>query len=154
MYNLIYQGLRYGIAPTSLLVSPPWFSQSIRVSPFIVRCSVFFFCLQTSTKIRYSWRGIVLTGVRVPYSRPAGMTSAIYLSLSEFSQIRAFWDPGLGYRGCVIHAPRMHLVAMSVATMGAYAVLLITMLLGLLRQRPERSYGVWDMLCQQVRVYL
>jgi len=71
------------------------------------------------------------------------------VTLHLLTGIRAFWDPGLGYRGCVIHAPRMHLVAMSVATMGAYAVLLITMLLGLLRQRPERSYGVWDMLCQQ-----
>ncbi|KAH9957590.1 hypothetical protein BC827DRAFT_1224506 [Russula dissimulans] len=69
--------------------------------------------------------------------------------LSVHSGIRAFWDPGLGYRGCVIHAPRMHLVSMSIATMGAYAVLLVMMLLGLLRQRPERSYGIWDMLCQQ-----
>jgi len=68
--------------------------------------------------------------------------------------IRAFWDPGLGYRGCVIHAPQMHLISMSIATMGTYAVLLIAMLIGLLRQRPERSFGVWDMLCQQGWIWL
>jgi len=43
---------------------------------------------------------------------------------------------------------------MSIATMGAYVVLLIAMLTGLLRQRPERSLGVWDMLCRQVRGHL
>jgi len=76
------------------------------------------------------------------------------VTLHLLTGIRAFWDPGLGYRGCVMHAPRMHLVSMSIATMGAYAVLLITMLLGLLRQRPERSYGVWDMLSQQGWMWL
>jgi len=70
-----------------------------------------------------------------------------------FSQVRAFWDPGVGARGCLVHAPRMHLISMSIATIGTYAVLLIAMLTGLLRQRPERSFGVWDMLCQQVRVH-
>ncbi|KAH9957587.1 hypothetical protein BC827DRAFT_1378065 [Russula dissimulans] len=91
----------------------------------------------------------LLTGVRVPYSRPAGMTLSVLLIL-----IWIFADPcvlgsRLGLQGLRDTRPRMHLVSMSIATMGAYAVLLITMLLGLLRQRPERSYGVWDMLCQQ-----
>jgi len=71
------------------------------------------------------------------------------VTLHVLTRIRAFWDPGLGYTGCVIHTPRMPLISMSIATIGTYAVLLIAMLVGLLRQRPERSFGIWKMLCQQ-----
>jgi hypothetical protein len=48
----------------------------------------------------------------------------------------------------------MHLVAMSIATITFYAFLLTAMLVGLLRQRQARSFGVWKMLCQQVRYLL
>jgi len=40
---------------------------------------------------------------------------------------------------------------MSIATITAYALLLTAMLVGLLLQRQTRSFGVWNMLCQQVR---
>jgi len=43
----------------------------------------------------------------------------------------------------------MHLVSMSIATITFYAFLLTAMLVGLLRQRQARSFGVWKMLCQQ-----
>jgi len=71
------------------------------------------------------------------------------VSLHLLTGIRSFFDPGVGYKGCVIHAPRMHLILMSVATIATYALLLIAMLVGLVRQRQARSFGVWNVLCQQ-----
>jgi len=71
------------------------------------------------------------------------------ISLHLLTGIRAIWDTGPDYKGCVVGAPRVHLVSMSIATIGFYAVLLIAMLAGLLRQRQARSFGVWKMLCQQ-----
>jgi len=71
------------------------------------------------------------------------------VSVHLLTGIRSFWDPGEGYKGCVVHAPRMHLVLMSIATIATYAVFLSMMLIGLMRQRQGRSFGVWQMLCQQ-----
>jgi len=38
---------------------------------------------------------------------------------------------------------------MSIATITTYALLLIAMLAGLMRQRQARSFGIWNMLHQQ-----
>ncbi|KAI9458974.1 hypothetical protein F5148DRAFT_313208 [Russula earlei] len=80
-----------------------------------------------------------------------GITLLLHSSVSLYllSGIRSFWDPGPDYRGCVTYAPRMHLISMSTATITVYAFLLILMFAGLVRQRPARSFGVWNMLCQQ-----
>lgn len=59
-------------------------------------------------------------------------------------------DPGVGYTGCVTRAPRTNLIVMSIATITTYAIFLIAMLVGLLRQRNAREFGLWNMLCQQV----
>ncbi|KAH9972510.1 hypothetical protein BJV74DRAFT_953901 [Russula compacta] len=75
-------------------------------------------------------------------------------SLHLLTGIRAFLDPGPDYSGCVTHAPRMHLLIMSFATIAAYAILLTAMLLGLMRQRRAGSFGVWKMLCQQGWIWL
>jgi hypothetical protein len=40
---------------------------------------------------------------------------------------------------------------MSIVTIVAYAILLVTMLIGLLRKQHERSFGIWILLFQQVR---
>jgi hypothetical protein len=45
----------------------------------------------------------------------------------------------------------MHIILMSIATIMTYALLLIAMLAGLMRQRQARSFGIWNMLHQQVR---
>ncbi|KAH9956363.1 hypothetical protein BC827DRAFT_801635 [Russula dissimulans] len=71
------------------------------------------------------------------------------VSLHLLTGIHSFFDPGVGYQGCVIYAPRMYLISMSIATITTYALLLIAMLVGLLRQRQARSFGVWNMLFQQ-----
>jgi len=71
------------------------------------------------------------------------------VSLHLLTGIRAIWDRGPDYKGCIVGVPRMHLVSMSIATITFYAFLLTAMLVGLLRQRQARSFGVWKMLCQQ-----
>jgi len=76
------------------------------------------------------------------------------VTLHLLSGIRAFWNPGVGYTGCVLHTPQMYLVSMSIATIGTYAVLFIAMLVGLLRHRPERSFGIWKMLSLQGWMWL
>jgi len=70
-------------------------------------------------------------------------------SVHLWTGVHAFYDPGIGYRGCVAHAPRMHLVWMSIATIGAYAIFLSIMLIGLMRQRQEHSFGIVKLLTQQ-----
>ncbi|KAH9971553.1 hypothetical protein BGW80DRAFT_1253287 [Lactifluus volemus] len=75
---------------------------------------------------------------------------ALVLIAGLLSGIRAVWNPGPEYyTGCVIYTTRSHLFLMSVVTIGAYAILLITMLFGLLRQRQSRSFGVWTLLFHQ-----
>jgi len=71
------------------------------------------------------------------------------IALHLLAGLRAFWDPGPFFKGCVVHAPRIHLLLMSIATIATYAILLFAMLAGLLRHRQSRSFGVWKMLCQQ-----
>ena len=69
----------------------------------------------------------------------------------NYLQIQAIWNPGPDYKGCVVAAPWMHLISMSISTIAVYAFLLTAMLAGLLRQRQARSFGIWKMLCKQVR---
>jgi len=76
------------------------------------------------------------------------------VSLHLLTGIRAIWDRGPDYKGCVVAAPWMHLVAMSIATIAVYAFLFTAMLVGLLRQRQARSFGVWKMLCTQGWVWV
>jgi len=71
------------------------------------------------------------------------------VSLHLLTGIRAFWYPGPDFKGCVMYAPRMHLLSMSIATIATYAILLTAMLAGLVHQRQARSFGLWKMLCQQ-----
>jgi len=80
-----------------------------------------------------------------------GITLSIHSGVSLFllTGIRAFWDPGPGYKGCVAFAPRAHLLSMSTATIATYAILLIAMLVGLRQQRQTRSFGVWKVLRRQ-----
>jgi len=79
------------------------------------------------------------------------ITIAIHsgVSLHLLSGIKAFWDPGPDYKGCVVYAPRMHLLSMSIATIATYAVLLAAMLAGLIHPRQARSFGMLKVLCQQ-----
>jgi len=89
-------------------------------------------------------------------SRPAILLASITLSMHSIASIylltgvRAFWDPGPNYyKGCVIYTTRTHLLLMSIITIVAYAILLVTMLIGLLRKREARSLGIWTLLFQQ-----
>ncbi|KAH9971552.1 hypothetical protein BGW80DRAFT_1320974 [Lactifluus volemus] len=78
--------------------------------------------------------------------------AAVYL----LTGVRAFWDPGEPYKGCVVYTTtREHLLVMSIVTMGTYAILLISMLVGLLRhQKHERMFGVWPLLFYQGWMWL
>jgi len=76
-------------------------------------------------------------------------TAHVGVSVHLWTGVHSFYDPGIGYHGCVAHAPRMHLVWMSIATITAYAIFLSTMFIGLLRQRQEHSFGIWKILSQQ-----
>ncbi|KAI0301398.1 hypothetical protein BC826DRAFT_562903 [Russula brevipes] len=70
-------------------------------------------------------------------------------SVHLWTGVHSFWDPGVGYKGCVAHAPRMHLVWMSIATIAAYAILLSMVLIGLMRQLQEHSFRIVKILSQQ-----
>jgi len=75
------------------------------------------------------------------------MVASIYL----LSGIRAYWDPGPIYKGCVVYpSSAQHLIVMSVVTIIMYMVLLFAMLTGLLRNPPQsRAFGLWPLLYQQ-----
>jgi len=73
------------------------------------------------------------------------------IALHLLTGVQSFWDPGRAYMICVVDAPRLHLLLMSIATITTYAILLIAMLVGLLQiQRGQSSsFGVWKTLCNQ-----
>jgi len=75
-------------------------------------------------------------------------------SLHLLTAVRSFWYSDPEYKGCVVRAPHIDLLSMSIATIAAYALLLTAMLAGLLRQRQTRSFGVWNMLCQQGWIWI
>ncbi|KAI0265346.1 hypothetical protein BC834DRAFT_181720 [Gloeopeniophorella convolvens] len=89
-------------------------------------------------------RSNIVTGIAI-----ATLTVHFGVSLHLLTGIRAAWTVAPDYHGCVVSVPQMHLIAMSIATIATYAILLLTMLAGLLRRRQARSFGVWKMLCQQ-----
>ncbi|KAI0249278.1 hypothetical protein BJV78DRAFT_1228317 [Lactifluus subvellereus] len=72
------------------------------------------------------------------------------VSIYLLTGVRAFWDPGPDYyKGCVMYTTRTHLLLMSIMTIIAYTILLVTMLIGLLRHGQARSSGIWTLLFQQ-----
>ncbi|KAI0245069.1 hypothetical protein BJV78DRAFT_1289315 [Lactifluus subvellereus] len=76
-------------------------------------------------------------------------TLKLDILITVLTGIRAIWHTGPEYHGCVIFAPRANLLSMSIVTIAAYAILLVAMLAGLLRQGQARSFGISPLLFQQ-----
>ncbi|KAN0139364.1 hypothetical protein V8E53_002865 [Lactarius tabidus] len=79
----------------------------------------------------------------------AALSAHSGVSLYLLTGIHSFYDPGPNYRGCVVYAPRMRLLLMSITTIMLYAFLLVSMLVGLLRSRGARSFRLWNVLNKQ-----
>jgi len=79
----------------------------------------------------------------------AALSAHSGVSIYLLSGIHSFYDPGPTYRGCVVSAPRLRLLLMSITTIMLYAFLLVAMLVGLLRYRRARSFRLWHMLKKQ-----